>query len=48
LTIVFAVQIVRILLSNSENVSGLIPAMGQNVIINLLTPVLLAIGLFIG
>jgi 1,4-dihydroxy-2-naphthoate octaprenyltransferase len=48
LTIVFAVQIVRTLLSNSENVPGLIPAMGQNVIINLLTPVLLAIGLFIG
>jgi len=26
----------------------LIPSMGQNVIVNLLTPVLLAIGLFIG
>ncbi len=47
LTIVFAVQIVRSLLANSENVPALIPAMGQNVIINLLTPVLLAIGLFI-
>ncbi len=48
LTIVFAVQIVRSVLANSENVPALLPAMGQNVIVNLLTPVLLAIGLFIG
>ncbi|MGB8981414.1 MAG: prenyltransferase [Anaerolineales bacterium] len=48
LTVVFAVQIVRNVLSNSENVPALLPAMGQNVIVNLLTPVLLAIGLFIG
>ncbi|HLO33479.1 MAG TPA: prenyltransferase [Anaerolineales bacterium] len=48
LTIVFAVQIVRNVLTNSENVPALIPAMGQNVLVNLLTPVLLAIGLFIG
>jgi 1,4-dihydroxy-2-naphthoate polyprenyltransferase len=45
---VLAAQIVRSLLANSENVQALIPAMGQNVVINLLTPVLLAIGLFIG
>ena len=48
LTLVFAVQIIRNVLANSENVPALIPAMGQNVIVNLLTPVLLAIGLFIG
>ena len=48
ITIVFAVQIIRNVLSNSENIPALIPAMGQNVIVNLLTPVLLAIGLFIG
>jgi len=48
LTLVFAAQIVRSLLANSENVPALIPAMGQNVMVNLLTPVLLAIGLFIG
>ncbi|HSL46324.1 MAG TPA: prenyltransferase [Anaerolineales bacterium] len=48
LTIVFAVQIIRSVLKNSENVPALLPAMGQNVIVNLLTPVLLAIGLFIG
>jgi 1,4-dihydroxy-2-naphthoate octaprenyltransferase len=45
---VFAIQIIRTVLANSENVPDLIPAMGQNVIVNLLTPVLLAIGLFIG
>ena len=48
LTLVFAVQITRNVLSNSENVPALIPSMGQNVLVNLLTPVLLAIGLFIG
>jgi len=48
LTLVFAVQIIRNVLANSENIPALIPAMGQNVIVNLLTPVLLAIGLFIG
>jgi len=48
LTVVFAVQIIRSVLVNSENVPALLPAMGQNVLVNLLTPVLLAIGLFIG
>jgi 1,4-dihydroxy-2-naphthoate octaprenyltransferase len=48
LTLVFAVQIIRNLLKNSENIPALLPAMGQNVIVNLLTPVLLAIGLLIG
>ena len=48
LTFVLAIQIMRNVLANSENVPALIPAMGQNVIVNLLTPVLLAIGLFIG
>lgn len=48
LTLIFAVQIIRNVLSNSENVPALLPAMGQNVLVNLLTPVLLAIGLFIG
>jgi 1,4-dihydroxy-2-naphthoate octaprenyltransferase len=48
LTVVFAVQIIRSVLKNSENVPALLPAMGQNVLVNLLTPVLLAIGLFIG
>ncbi|HLO13687.1 MAG TPA: prenyltransferase, partial [Anaerolineales bacterium] len=47
LTMIFAAQIIRSVLKNSENVPALIPAMGQNVLVNLLTPVLLAIGLFI-
>jgi 1,4-dihydroxy-2-naphthoate octaprenyltransferase len=33
---------------NAENIPALVPSMGMNVIINLATPVLLAIGLFIG
>lgn len=48
LTLVFAVQIIRSVLANAENVPALLPTMGQNVIVNLLTPVLLAIGLFLG
>jgi 1,4-dihydroxy-2-naphthoate octaprenyltransferase len=48
LTLVFAVQIIRTVLADSDNVPALLPAMGQNVLVNLLTPVLLAIGLFIG
>jgi 1,4-dihydroxy-2-naphthoate octaprenyltransferase len=47
LTLVFGVQVIRNILANSENIPALIPSMGQNVLINLLTPVLLAIGLFI-
>jgi 1,4-dihydroxy-2-naphthoate octaprenyltransferase len=47
LTLVFAVQVIRNLLANYENIPALIPSMGQNVLINLLTPALLAIGFFI-
>ncbi len=47
LTLVLAVPVIRNVLKNSENVPALIPSMGQNVLINLLTPVLLAVGLFI-
>ncbi len=48
LTFVLAFQVIRGVLQHSENVPALIPAMGQNVLINLLTPVLVAVGLFIG
>ncbi len=48
LTLVLAVPVIQNVLKNSENIPALIPSMGQNVLINLLTPVLLAIGLFIG
>jgi 1,4-dihydroxy-2-naphthoate octaprenyltransferase len=32
---------------NAENIPGLIPSMGMNVIVNLAAPILLAVGLFI-
>jgi len=48
LTLVLAVQVIRGVLRNAENIPALIPSLGQNVLINLLTPVLVAIGLFIG
>jgi 1,4-dihydroxy-2-naphthoate polyprenyltransferase len=47
LPLVLVVQIIRNVLANSDNVPALIPSMGQNVIVNLATPLLLAIGLFI-
>jgi 1,4-dihydroxy-2-naphthoate octaprenyltransferase len=46
LTLVPGIQIIRDVLANSNNVPKLIPAMGQNVVVNLATPVLLTIGLF--
>jgi 1,4-dihydroxy-2-naphthoate octaprenyltransferase len=33
---------------NAENIPGLVPSMGMNVVLNLLTPLLLAVGLIIG
>jgi len=48
LSILFAIPIARGVLSHAEDTENLIPAMGQNVIINLVTPVLVAVGLFIG
>ncbi len=47
LTLVLAVPVIRNVLKNSENIPALIPSMGQNVLINLATPVLIAVGLFI-
>lgn len=35
-------------ISNAENIPALVPSMGLNVIVNLATPILLAVGLFIG
>ena len=48
LTSILAWRVYRGATQNAENVPALIPSMGMNVIINLATPVLLAIGLFIG
>jgi len=47
LTLVLAVPVIRNVLKNSENIPALIPSIGQNVLITLATPVLIAIGLFI-
>ncbi|MEW6405762.1 MAG: prenyltransferase [Chloroflexota bacterium] len=48
LTLVLAVPVIKNVLANADDVEKLIPSMGQNVLINILTPVLVAIGLFIG
>jgi 1,4-dihydroxy-2-naphthoate octaprenyltransferase len=48
LTVVLAWKASRDAYKNSENIPALIPSMGVNVVINLLTPALLAAGLFIG
>ncbi|MFH2102528.1 MAG: prenyltransferase [Chloroflexota bacterium] len=47
-TLVLAVPVIRRVSRNAENLPALMPALGQNVLINLLTPTLVAIGLFIG
>jgi len=48
LTIILAWRAYQGASKNAENIPALIPSMGMNVIINLATPVLLAVGLFIG
>ena len=48
LSILLVIPITKGVLSHAEETEKLIPAMGQNVIINLITPVLVAVGLFIG
>lgn len=47
LTLVLSWKAFRGALENAENIPALIPSMGMNVIINLATPVLLALGLFL-
>jgi len=48
LTAILAWRVYNGVRQNAENIPGLIPFMGQNVIITISTPVLLAVGLFIG
>ncbi len=48
LTLVLAVPISKGVLQYAEDTEKLIPYMGLNVVVNILTPVLVAIGLFIG
>ncbi len=47
LTLMLAVPVIRSVLRYADDIPHLIPAMGQNVLINLLTPVLVAVGLFL-
>ncbi|MGA3286675.1 MAG: prenyltransferase [Bacteroidota bacterium] len=48
LTVIPAWKAYRGAYQNAENIPSLIPSMGLNVVINLTTPILLAVGLFIG
>jgi 1,4-dihydroxy-2-naphthoate octaprenyltransferase len=48
LTLILAVPAGQRALRHPDDIPNLMPALGQNVLINILTPVLVAIGLFIG
>lgn len=48
LTVFLAIPVSKGVLNNHNDIEKLIPFMGKNVLINLLTPVLTAIGFFIG
>jgi 1,4-dihydroxy-2-naphthoate polyprenyltransferase len=48
LTVFMAWKAIRGALANAENIPALIPSMGTNVMINLITPTLLAVGVLIG
>lgn len=48
LSLILVVPITRGVLAHAEETEKLIPTLGQNVIINLVMPVLVAVGLFIG
>jgi 1,4-dihydroxy-2-naphthoate octaprenyltransferase len=47
-SLIFAVPAIQGALQHADNIEALIPALGQNVLVNILTPVLVAVGLFIG
>ena len=48
LTVFLAVPVALGVYKNADDIPNLIPLMGKNVLINILTPVLMAIGLFLG
>ena len=48
LTLLLAVPLIRGVMRHYDSVPELIPFMGKNVLLNLLTPALLALGLFLG
>jgi 1,4-dihydroxy-2-naphthoate octaprenyltransferase len=47
LTLTLAIPAGRTAYQSADNIPGLVPAMGQNVLINILTPLLMAVGLFV-
>ncbi len=47
LTLPLAVSVAKTVLRNPDDIEALLPAMGKNVLINILTPLLLAVGLFL-
>lgn len=47
-TLLFAIPAARNALQNAEDLSKLMPSLGQNVLINILTPILLGVGFLIG
>jgi 1,4-dihydroxy-2-naphthoate octaprenyltransferase len=46
-TLLLALPLMKGTLSNAQDIQKLVPSMGMNVLVNLLTPVLVAVGLFI-
>ena len=48
LSLILVVPVIRGVRKNAESFEGLIPLLGQNVLINLVTPVLVAVGIMIG
>lgn len=48
LTLVIAIPTARSVLRNAENLPALLPSLGQNVLLNLITPVLMGIGFLLG
>jgi 1,4-dihydroxy-2-naphthoate octaprenyltransferase len=47
LTLVSAIPTARAVLKNAENIPALIPSMIQNVLLNLITPLLMGVGFLI-
>ena len=48
LTLFIAIPTARSVLKNAENLPALLPSLGQNVLLNLITPVLMGIGFLLG
>jgi 1,4-dihydroxy-2-naphthoate octaprenyltransferase len=46
-TLILAIPLLKGTINHAEDIHTLIPFMGNNVMVNLLTPVLVAVGLFI-